>query len=403
MLTKRITTGLFGAALLVILVNLTPQIARAQNCLGSRISYFVRDEKGKLIGEDVKDLWLDEKTDSGSRGWGVGWRDYSKKGQDDAERKDPLPASISNNRGKIATLGARQMCSFSPPVRLALKLHGKLMMLTFNTSGAHDQWYLVDALPFQEGAFEVTLPTIDARSSQFYPASHWKKSTDKAGNNTPIDWKEVKPDIPPPGSLRSISGRVVNAATGKPIADAKVYLKFKNSYVNARGVTDAKGAFTIDELRTDQIPKIFGVALSASHPDYAGDYVMVFEDDNGRPLESIRDVTIKLVPYITVTGRVIDETTGAVPPGTDKFYLSFDYGPANKLWNEEILGTSVNTKVKADGTFTIKTHAGRNRVYISDEADHYGGYALFPQTFQNVDIGQGGTSSLVLKVKKQRP
>lgn len=392
--------ALIGIAFTATIVAIIPRAAQGQKCLGSRVAYLVRDEKGRPIDETVKDLWQVKDNGSGSsRGWSAPWSNFSK---DDSEQVKVLPASIATLQRKIVTFNTAAYCSFDRIVKLQLKHNGKVMNLIFNTASADDQWYMVDALPFQEGSFEIQLPKLPPRSWKFFASRDWKKSTG-ATESASAKWEEVKPDIPPPGSLRAISGQVVDAATGKPIPGAKVYLKFKGSYMEGRGVADAKGAFMIDELRSDRIGKIMGLAVAAYHPDYDDAYVVVFEDESGKLLESASGVVIKLLHYLTVSGRVIDETTGAVPPGADKFYLSFQYGQPRRLWNDQISGASSNTYVKPDGTFTIKTRPGGNRVYFSDEADHYGGYTLLPENFQKIDIGEAGVTNLVLKVKKQKP
>src|ERR1041385_4653199 len=87
--------------LIGIFICLTPQIARGQRCLGSRVTYLVRDEKSKPIDETVKDLWHVKNSGSErSRGWSADWSNFSK---DDSEQVKVLPASIATLQRKIVT------------------------------------------------------------------------------------------------------------------------------------------------------------------------------------------------------------------------------------------------------------------------------------------------------------
>ena len=88
---------------------------------------------------------------------------------------------------------------------------------------------------------------MNPRSEKFFAASEWKKATNKAEQTTQ-EWEEVKPDIALPGALKSIRGRVVDSVSGKPVAGASIRLESKPDY-EARGMTDTKGAFSLDEIR----------------------------------------------------------------------------------------------------------------------------------------------------------
>src|SRR5689334_21024358 len=94
-------------AFALTLIGVAAAVARAQTCLCSHVTYFVRDEKGAPINETVKDLSY--ATDAVSRDWSVGWADFRK---ESTEQSKDLPKSILTSHAKLATLAARGCCAF---------------------------------------------------------------------------------------------------------------------------------------------------------------------------------------------------------------------------------------------------------------------------------------------------
>lgn len=400
-----------GIILAVIgLIFLAPQVARAQTCLGSQLTYFVRDEKGKPMDEVSRDLWYDPNNGASSVfKWEFRWEDLSKAHDD---QKIPLPQSISQSKARLAVFGTTGMCSFSAPVKLQLKLKGEIMTLVFNAARAHDQWYTIDSLPFQPGAFQMDLPLINPRSEKFYPAANWKKIGAEA-EQTNARWEKVRTETEYLAglTLMFIRGHVFDALTKKPVAGADVHLiggmptKLKEA---GAAKTDSQGWFEMKGLRSDYMAAAYQAALVAEHPNFASSYVLIF-DKSKKPSESsettepefksIADATVELVPLTTVSGRAIDETTGGVPGDLDKLEITIRYRKEGYLGGNILVPAGeVKTKLNPDGTFTVRTAVGKNSISAIGGSYYFGDWG--DSSFE-IDVPKEGRSDLVLKLKRR--
>jgi hypothetical protein len=361
---SKATTTTALATIIWVFVFFAPQIARGQpSCWGSSLSYIVRDERGKVIDGNQDGLWI-----------GSGW----KVTDENLAGVGAVPQTISNLIGKMNFLSHVQRgdpCHFSEPIKLQLTLNGKSMNLIFHAE--KKRTLVVDSLPFQEGTFENEL-SVPSAERIFYSAAGWKKVSDTAVAVAPYP-------------IRSVRGRVVDSLTGKPVAGARVSLESKPNYLAAT-YTDNKGFFDLKHLRADWLEKVIGVAVLAAHPDYEDEYATVFKNDKGGSFESVTGVTVKLVPRVTVSGRVIDEKTGTVTNCIENSSLTFEYG-FKDLWGTSV-SSEAKTRIRADGTFTIKTGAGKNSLSFWNEDC----WAFLSAATKNLDVGKKGRSDVVLKV-----
>src|SRR6266567_3288626 len=137
-----LSRNIFALAIVVMLINIVPQIARAQpSCWGSSLIYILRDERGKRIDVDHDDLWI-----------GPGWQiaDY-----DFGQGWVGLPEAVRSQIGNLKFLvhiEKYEPCHFTKPIALQLTLHGKSMNLVFHAENKN--YVIVDSLPFQPGTFE---------------------------------------------------------------------------------------------------------------------------------------------------------------------------------------------------------------------------------------------------------
>jgi hypothetical protein len=175
-MTNPFTTKLKGSILVAIggmLIGVGPQVAQAQICPGSHLTYIVRDARGVAIDAASKGLQYDPDNGSQSRKWQISPGDFIR-----SDLKQ-VPDSVKKLNGKTAGLETEGMCIFKQPVRLQLTLKGKTMNLTFlipKLSEYDSRDFLVDSLPFRQGTFEIELPVeTPGERSRFYPASGWKK------------------------------------------------------------------------------------------------------------------------------------------------------------------------------------------------------------------------------------
>jgi tetratricopeptide (TPR) repeat protein len=177
---KRIIGSAFGVFLLAV----APQIARAQVCggtsmIGSTLQYIVRDAKGTVIDASGKEVQV-AKSDS-PRGWVISSKDFI--GSYKGEWNIKAPDNITGLVGKLSVVKATSspMCNFAAAQTLQLTLGGKTMRLIFLTPQLpkyQSMEFLVDSIPFQDGAFAIDLPTVPDGEPKFYEASGWKKISD---------------------------------------------------------------------------------------------------------------------------------------------------------------------------------------------------------------------------------
>lgn len=353
-------------ALLVTALTLSPQIARAQpSCWGSSLIYIVRDEKGKRIDADADDLWI-----------GPGWQiaDY-----DFGESWRELPQAVRSEIGNLKFLmhlERYEPCHFTKPIELRLTLHGKSMNLVLHAENKN--YVIVDSLPFQQGTFENQLAPQPGERTVYWQADGWKKTGATA-------------EAVAPYPIAFVRGRVLDSVTGRPVPNARLILRSDASYHDAATNSDAKGIFSL-KVRADQFEKASAVAVVATHPDYLQDYAIAVENRKGGLLQSVTNVNVKMVRAISISGRVINEKTGTAPSPKDEVRLEAEYPSSKELWGEKIGGKTEYFYVKPDGTFTIKTGVGKNRLDI----DSYGFCYHLKDDQKELELGPQGRSDLVL-------
>ena len=405
-------SALFGLFLLA--GSVVP--AFAQYCPSSQLIYIVRDENGKIINpakldapdfieENVMAIDYAEAEKDGQSYWGVG--EVVKKAR----------AQKSNNRdketGTLFTLHqfSGGACNFTEPVIYKLTLGDKTMNLVFRFAAPKNDYgenYLVDSLPFAQGTYEIDLP----EKSDYYSPANWRKTSDKAEKPAPI-------------AAHHIRGRVINAVTKQPIENAVVlfdtipiYYGKHDKQNKSKVKTNADGRFALENLRGDYFEQITQAAVFAEHPDFAvGTFAYLFQKDenyrigeakalvpgkNAR-LESRDDLTIELVPLVTVTGRIVDATTGDSPPETanlpEKFYITAKYGKGGYLGgNLNIPQGETTIRPQPDGSFTFKTAPGKVEFYGSGKIGEKGYRLIESQT--KMEIGANGLTNLILKFKR---
>jgi hypothetical protein len=391
-LTPRV---LFLIAVGAIVIGLAPQIARAQTCPGSSLTYIVRDAKGVAIDAGRADLRYQP-----FLRWGV------TKGNIVSNRI-AAPGAVVALNGRVNALGTGQSCSFKQQPTLNLTLDGKSMNLIFHTSplpGYHSTSYLVDSLPFQQGTFEIEIPNKPDYSPQFFPATGWKKISDKA-------------EAVPAPSYMFVRGHVVDAITKKPIVGARVsLLSWLAVRLDKQGIatTDRNGAFEIKGLRSDYMADGWDVAVVAEHQDYANGYVKFYPlegEQAGKarePFKSIENATIELTPLATVSGRVIDAATGGVPADLDRLDVTFTYRKQGYLpgGNIEYPRGEAKTKINPDGTFSLRAAVGNNTV-TSVEPLYMGScgkcyyLASDDDGYVKIDVPKEGRTGLILKLRSK--
>ncbi|MHB9071780.1 MAG: MSCRAMM family protein [Sedimentisphaerales bacterium] len=111
-----------------------------------------------------------------------------------------------------------------------------------------------------------------------------------------------------------ISGVVTNHATGLPITNAYVHLYNRTFSKNATTYTDVNGFYKFDDMP----PGIIDIYISAGSYAPANALNMTFEAD-------IENLDFALMPYATLSGKVIDNTTGQPIPNVTIEYDNEEY------------------------------------------------------------------------------
>jgi len=349
----------FGIAVIVV----APSMAHGQpRCGQYSLNYIVRDERGKVLDANAEGLWI-------GGGWNV---------RDEDLKRYNVPPAISETVGTrnfLAYIKLYDPCRFSEPIKLQLTLRGKNMNLIFHAEGQAN--IAVDSLPFQPGTFEHQMSQLEP-NSRFYSVQGWKKISDQA---------EAVARYP----IAFVRGRVVDSVTGKPVADARVSLSPNGFDSLAASNADPKGSYEL-RVRADRFEKVAGLAVIASHPDYLEDFAIAVKNRKGGVLATIDKVDVKLVRAVTVSGRIIDQKTGAAEPKSEEFTLHFEFA-GRELWGHKVGGETEYTPVQRDGTFVMKTSAGKNKI-------SFGGSFRFQlaEDSRELDVGTNGLSNVVLKL-----
>jgi RNA polymerase sigma-70 factor (ECF subfamily) len=140
----------------------------------------------------------------------------------------------------------------------------------------------------------------------------------------------------------TISGRVVEAATGKALPHVGVFARERseNNYRLAHADADDRGEFTISGL----IPATFLLSINRTKDDpnvpYALPEPVPVTVQQGQP---VTGVELRAVMGGSVSGRVVDADTGQ-PPQTSAFVLARGSGPMP--WQG-------GAKIEKDGSYTI--------------------------------------------------
>jgi len=167
-----------AGAFTLALISVAPQIARAQRCPNSLLTYIVRDERGQPIDGDTKELTLGPK----EQAWHVGSADFLNQGYFAKQMATRVSPAIAQLNGKVRPLIKSKNCGFTEPIKLELELNEKKMKLIFRPKALNDNSidYLIDSPPFQEGIFDLDLIIDKAgrQSAYFYPGSSCLKVTE---------------------------------------------------------------------------------------------------------------------------------------------------------------------------------------------------------------------------------
>jgi hypothetical protein len=392
------------AVLLAVLAGLAftfaARRAEAQSCRPSQLFYVVRDERGRVMDpaglqapnfiEDMIGVVKTARDSTGSMAVEIGL---------DKEKTRSLLLQKFGSEKVRALYEVRGSCRFSETINFKLTLHQKNMNLILKVRGAGD--FLVDSLPFQQGTFQIDLSNPPGRG--FFPATMWRKVSDKAEAPTPIP-------------VRSVTGYVRDAVTKKPIAGAEVVLDtaprfYQEDETKWKTVTDARGRFEIENLRGDWLSRIYAAALVVKHADYPTHYSPLFTTESGEKtgeLPRVEDRVIELAPFVTVSGRVIDEATGQVPAEAGRIGIMLTYRGGGDIGHEIEVPEGVATvQVRADGTFTVRTLPGYNTVQGSENYSRSDGcgkcyeLATGPNPMR-VAVPQQGLSDLIIKVREDK-
>lgn len=365
------TVKIFATLAALVLVGLAPKIALAQpNCGGASLSYILRDERGKPLDADHEDLWIGD-------GWSV---------RDDVEW-GVLPRSLHAEIGNTKFIEHFEQvfpCYFSKPVKLTLTYHGKSMNLVIHAETEKNRSAVVDSLPFQQGTFEHQM-SGPPPAAGVYAAAGWKKISDTA---QPVKHYRVA----------FVRGRVLDSVSGKPVSNARVVLVESKAYDRVGATNaDATGSFAF-KLRADKFKDITALAVRAKHPDYLEDFAIVVENRPPGPMQDIRSADLKLTRAVSFSGHAVVEKTGAVVPHPAEISIYALYPSDRKLWDSTIGGQTDSVAVNPDGTFSLKTAAGKNRIVAGDNGSP--GYWIVGQPLE-VDIGPKGLTGFVLKFRPQ--
>lgn len=301
---------------------------------------------------------------------------YLQIGMKDEETRALLLKKFGTERLKTLS-ESRANCYFNETVKFRLTLNGKNMNLIFDVRGGYDR--VIDSLPFQQGTFEID----STNGPGFYPAKAWRKVSDKA----------EAPDTIPVAFVR---GHVVDAVTKKPVPGAEV----KAELWGVKVTSDHEGRFELNRLRIDHMQVGYDAVVLANHPDYARGYALIYRRDKEKrtvEFQSLENVTVELAPLVTVSGRVIDEATGMTPTDPQYILVSLKYREDTGI--ESYIGDlgEVSTTVSPNGTFTLRTAVGKNKVTASSDSRCKQCYYLLSE---EINIAKEGRSDWVLKVKR---
>ena len=165
---------IFGLAFAIAIITTAAPGSRAQTCPGSNLFYLVHDAKGAVISADRKDLkYQSEATKQPGSDWSAQAIDAQQL------RSKTVPPEVSRLNGKVA-LRKMTFCNFQTDVKLSVTLGGRTMNLLFHMPKLPETVstdFVVDAVRFRAGNYEITLDVLPDTWVNYYPASLWKKAT----------------------------------------------------------------------------------------------------------------------------------------------------------------------------------------------------------------------------------
>lgn len=103
----------------------------------------------------------------------------------------------------------------------------------------------------------------------------------------------------------SITGRAVNPITGRPVEGATVSVSGTSAFRFQPVVTGADGRFTFLEF-----PSYARLQFSVTHSNYAPANVFRPEAKRGEPQAAVEKLEIRLRPFVTVSGKIVDAESG---------------------------------------------------------------------------------------------
>lgn len=167
-----------------------------------------------------------------------------------------------------------------------------------------------------------------------------------------------------------VSGRVLNSATGAPVAGANVHLLSEPAFaaaVTLPVMTDADGRYLFPGVPSANI-----LFVQASHPDLAGAWEFGFRGAAGPQRkgfeQAVQAPDVRLTPWGTVAGSVVDEVTGkavSVP-----LHVACSYTSGYNDGEMAFTGQSTTAAVRPDGSFTLKAPLGHAVVRVYGPGYH---------------------------------
>ncbi|MDQ4123352.1 MAG: tetratricopeptide repeat protein [Acidobacteriota bacterium] len=402
--------AIFKIAALIVLFATGLITASAQYCPSSQLNYIVRDESGKIINPaklDAPDFIEEEVTE-------ISYAEAEKKregfwalGEAVKRAREQKQGGLDKETGSLFVLHKLSgACSFTKSVSYRLTLGNKTMNLVFRfvpPKNDYGEVFLVDSPPFAQGTFEIELP----EKSDYYAPSLWRKTSDAA-------------EPPAKIAIHHIRGRIIDAVTKKPIAGAFVQFQtsppFYGKYSRERKAksemkTEADGRFAFERLRGDLLNSTSVAAVFVEHPDFAaGKYAEVFmlTDEQRRKslagtpdvsFQSRDDLIIELTPLVTVSGRIVDAKNGGFA-GAENINIIAEYGKGGYLGgNLDIPRGKTEIRPQPNGTFTLRTAPGENRIYGYGKVGGKG-YVVSEPNSKTVNVAAGGKKDLLLKVER---
>jgi len=157
----------------------------------------------------------------------------------------------------------------------------------------------------------------------------------------------------------SVAGAVVHALTGQPVSGARVRpVAYSGDQAATRAFpqTDAQGHFEIAGLYP-----VERLCVEATYPDLAKAWVEVSAK------ESSKDVVLKLRPWATITGHLVDQDTGqALALAGVLVCVTWDPGQQEER-TPFIAPGRERIQTDAEGKFTLRTAVGETKITASGQ------------------------------------